>query len=65
MPIYFYKNIYIHTCLQIELYFKSSTAESEGSGYEEASGNEDDENNLESPGEDYRCVFKSHAYYQI
>ena len=49
---------YIHTALQIQLYNKSSTTESEGSGYEEESGYEDDENNLESPGEDYRCVFK-------
>ena len=45
--------------LQIQLYIKYSTKESEGSGYEEASGYEDDENNLESPGEDYRCVFQS------
>ena len=45
--------------LQIQLYIKYSTKESEGSGYEEASGYEDNENKLEQPGEDYRCVFKT------
>ena len=56
IPIYY---TYIQMALQIQLYIKYSTKESEGSGYEEASGYEDNENKLEQPGEDYRCVFKT------
>ena len=45
--------------LKIHFYIESCTKESEGSGYEEASGNEDDENDLEPQGQDYRCVSKT------